>query len=537
MAEVTTFSSSGAEVISRTIDVQEAVPSDLSPAELEDIFDISRTADQIERGDYHRIALQFPDELLPQSVPIFRILKSRIAESRELYVLADTSYGSCCVDEVAAQHVDADALVHYGHACMSQTSRLPVIYVLGKKSIDPSHCAETFAEALKKESSIDKKSVLLRHEAAYAHRAKDVIADLKRRLPSSTRILYTPMPLFVPPALSEQKRTPQSLQDVTVQRPQNGGESTQLDAAPEDSMILYLGGESLTLTNLLLTHAAYEVFAFDPRTRTTRLESGRTNRLLMRRYAVVQKARDADVIGILVGTLGVANYLPLIAHLRDIIKRAHKKSYTISVGKPNPSKLGNFLEIECFVLVACPENSLLDSKEFLRPIITPYELEVALQPTQTWTGRYVLDFDQLLREHEEGQAGRHAGIDPRPPFAEIWAASTSERTAEEEEDIDEPVFSLATGKYRHAKRYGGATDSTANGDGDSSAIVLRNQEGALSKVEDSAAAQFLQTRTFRGLEARIGQDEPSVLEQGRSGIARGYADDHRPPTPITRSKT
>jgi diphthamide biosynthesis protein 2 len=36
-----------------------------------------------------------------------------------------------------------------------------------------------------------------------------------------------------------------------------------------------------------------------------RLESGRTNRLLMRRYAVVQKARDADVFGILVGTLGV----------------------------------------------------------------------------------------------------------------------------------------------------------------------------------------------------------------------------------------
>jgi hypothetical protein len=27
---------------------------------------------------------------------------------------------SCCVDEVAAQHVNADAMVHYGHACMSQ---------------------------------------------------------------------------------------------------------------------------------------------------------------------------------------------------------------------------------------------------------------------------------------------------------------------------------------------------------------------------------------------------------------------------------
>jgi diphthamide biosynthesis protein 2 len=27
---------------------------------------------------------------------------------------------SCCVDEVAAQHVDADAVVHYGRACMSK---------------------------------------------------------------------------------------------------------------------------------------------------------------------------------------------------------------------------------------------------------------------------------------------------------------------------------------------------------------------------------------------------------------------------------
>ncbi len=57
------------------------------------------------------------------------------------------------------------------------------------------------------------------------------------------------------------------------------------------------------------------------------------------------------------------------------------------------------------MLVACPENSLLDAKEFLRPIVTPYELEVALQPTQTWTGRYVLDFEQLLKEQKDGVDG------------------------------------------------------------------------------------------------------------------------------------
>lgn len=79
----------------------------------------------------------------------------------------------------------------------------------------------------------------------------------------------------------------------------------------------------------------------------------------------------------------------------------------------------------------------------------------------------------------------------------------------------------------------------------SAALVLRNQDGTVAKLSDSAAGEhhqvyhfitslltwytgeFLQSRSYRGLESRIGEDAPSVLEQGRSGIARGYQDDHR----------
>ena len=102
----------------------------------------------------------------------------------------------------------------------------------------------------------------------------------------------------------------------------------------------------------------------------------------MRRYVMVQKARDADVFGILVGTLGVgkpcppirlpppplpklrrtrrtASYLPLITYLRKLLANKQKKSYTISVGKLNPAKLANFLEVECFVYVACVEGAIV----------------------------------------------------------------------------------------------------------------------------------------------------------------------------------
>lgn len=120
-SEHTAFSTSGEDAIKRTIDVKIDETADrLSSSHEFDLFyEIDRTADEIIKGDFKRIALQFPDELLHDSVPIYRALKARIGEGQDLYVLADTSYGSCCVDEVAAQHVDADAMVHYGHACMS----------------------------------------------------------------------------------------------------------------------------------------------------------------------------------------------------------------------------------------------------------------------------------------------------------------------------------------------------------------------------------------------------------------------------------
>ncbi|OBZ73265.1 Diphthamide biosynthesis protein 2 [Grifola frondosa] len=513
MAENSAFAASGESAISSKIELQdEDVPTDLSLEDFEEFYDIDRTVREIINGNYKRIALQFPDELLNHSVPIFRRLKSRIGEGRELYV--------CCVDEVAAQHVDADAMVHYGHACMSQTSRLPVIYVFGKKDVDPSHCATSLLESMNASSSDRTKGTIpLRCDVAYAHRA-DVIAEkLRAALVPSAEFLYSPIPLFSSPVSLQQ---PANAEDVAhgIGKPQS------LDVPLEDCTLLYVGGESLSLTNLIMTHASCDVHSYDPKTKAARLESARTNKLLMRRYAVVQRARDADVFGILVGTLGVANYLPLITHLRTILSRAHKKSYTISVGKLNPAKLANFLEIECFVLVACPENSLIEAKEFLQPIVTPYELEIALQVEQSWTGRYVLNFDQVLAMHHNttGSSSPKTRMLPVCEFVFLSQIKALRRYLSQRIWTNRS-FRLSQ-ENRHAKRYGMGETAQNDDKNNSSAIVLRNQESTVATLSDSAAAQFLQSRTFRGLETRIGEDAPSILEQGRSGIARGYEDDH-----------
>lgn len=160
--------------------------------------------------------------------------------------------------------------------------------------------------------------------------------------------------------------------------------------------MFYIGHEGLTLTNFMMTWNRCAFSSFNPDTSTGRAESLNINRALMKRYYNIERAKDASVVGILVGTLGVANYLSIIKQLKESVRKAGKKSYMFAMGKINVPKLANFLEIDVYVLVACPENSLLDSSEFYRPVVTPFEMEVACNKRREWSGEYVTDFQDLL---------------------------------------------------------------------------------------------------------------------------------------------
>jgi len=54
-----------------------------------------------------------------------------------------------------------------------------------------------------------------------------------------------------------------------------------------------------------------------------------------------------------------------------------------------------------------------------------------------------------------------------------------------DEDGQQPEFSLVTGQYRKARRFGGVVSPASNEE--SSAVALRNSEGAVSVLRDSAA--------------------------------------------------
>jgi len=165
-----------------------------------------------------------------------------------------------------------------------------------------------------------------------------------------------------------------------------------------DYTVLYIGNpECHFLTAVLMTFGGCRCVVYDPETsETEELDKRDSSKALARRFYLVERARDAQRVGILIGTLGVADYLDIASQLESTIRRAGKAVYRFVVGKLNPAKLANFSDIDIFVLIACPENSLLDSKEFFQPIVTPFEMELACSPQRQWTGTCELDFRQLL---------------------------------------------------------------------------------------------------------------------------------------------
>ncbi|XP_072306664.1 2-(3-amino-3-carboxypropyl)histidine synthase subunit 2 [Eucyclogobius newberryi] len=482
------FSTNSEDVIQRLIQV----PLNTAAAvdKLEELYQISQTCDFITKHHFEKIALQFPNNLLVDSVAVSAEIERNT--KAKVYILGDTSYGSCCVDEVAAEHVGADSIVHYGSSCLSPSKRLPLMYVFEKRAIDVEKCAAAFKELYPDSQS----HILLLFDVNYVHAIRDLRTALQADYPNLTvSDLVCEGETCYSHSHVKRKQNPPSDQENDQSVYQFGRQfSLNSGLSIKDYGVFYIGQEGATLTNFMMTWSGCTFCSFDPSTSTGRVESVKINRALMKRCYAIERAKDAAVVGILVGTLGVADYLTLIPQLKDAIHKAGKKCYMFAMGKLNVPKLANFLEIDIFVLIACPENSLLDSSEFYKPIVTPFEMEVACNPNREWSGEYVTDFRHLL-----------PGGQSHVPLAEL-------------QDFSEADVSLISGGLRRQ-----CLDFEQDKSSLSSSLVLRNH--TMTVANTNSAASFLSERSWQGLEKKLGETPVVKAVEGRRGIAIAYEEE------------
>jgi len=466
-----TMDDSGERIISTELVVDASLAQSLQDVDQE-LDDCVRT---IQENGFERVALQIPDEMLSLTWSLVQKLKEKLAKSEcdgvELFVLGDTSYGSCCVDEVAAEHHRADFIVHFGQACLSRTARLPVHYVFGKCRLDVAEAAKIISQ------SVDNKGgkLTMIRDVRFEH----CIEFLRDKLLERQTFSEADVPSLVRKGFVSGKNEAEEPEKEVVL-----GHS--LENGRDFGTVLYVGNNEKQIAVLFLQLSAREIVCFDPVTMKCIKPDRAAKTTLARRFRKVQQARDAQIFGILVGTMGIHGYSKALQRIQDMIRAAGKKSYTFLMGKINPQKLANFPHIDVFVLVACPQNSLLDSKEFFKPIVTPHELEISLDRKQ-WSTEYILSFSELA--------------------AQVINENISNGS-------DEPHFSLVTG--------GLISNSVASSQAPSAskdAIVSKAENRHITIRYSSPAGDKLMDQSFRGLEPSKGDRVPEKSRKGQVGIA------------------
>ena len=520
----------------------------LSDEQLYLTYEIERTVTEIKQRKLSRIALQFPDSMLPHAPRVFEALskgldpttssssqqRDRLTISNELangadelsmkaqkptavrlYILADTSYGACCVDEIAAEHVNADAIVHYGRACLSPTVRIPAIHIFTIQQLqNQSSLIKDFEDLY-----VDHQArVILMSDVMYQHQLESITGILQSRGYDNiymTHIIHDPSsPLPNRTIPNEVKADPSKLSDWQL---------FHISDPPESLL--------LTLASRLASIRIYPASTTDEK-RDREPFMASASRALNRRYALLTSVSTASIFGILINTLSVKNYLHIVEHVKSQIRDAGKKSYTFVVGKVNAAKVANFSEIDAWVVIGCWESSLIDSKDFWKPVLTPFELELALRvdSERVWTGQWSSDFQSILQMSTQ-PGGKMAWKNGHIKGGKKDGKKDGKENAEldSEDESAPPEYDLRTGRYvSHARPMQRSIFSESVGKDIQSESLIRRAKGDVAVMggEASPGAEYLKSRrTWTGLGSDFEiayEDAGGAIEQGRSGIARGY---------------
>ncbi|KAF7987458.1 hypothetical protein HCN44_003220 [Aphidius gifuensis] len=432
-----------------------------------DKYSYEKCVEWINARGLEKVCLQFPDSLLSESAKIAINIEELL--KKNVYILGDTTCGSCCIDEVAANHIGADGVIHFGHACLNPTSRLPVFHILPKNNIN----IQAFIDKFQQFFTDNNEKILLFYSVYYANSIETIWNILKDKYPN---LVLTTLNCKSNVDFVDTKNATSAI---------ISGRSWILndDTCLEDYHGVFIGDNDKTLASLAMSIPTKTwQYTVDDELKTFEVTK---NPWLRRRRFLVEKLKDANTVGIVVATLGIKDYMQALSNIKNILKQKNKKSYVFSVGKPNPSKLANFPEVDAFVVIACPENDIFDSKDYYKPMLTPFEVELAFNNSRSFTTNYCLDFRQLL-------PGGFNYVEFKP--------------------TDDSDVSMLSNEIRNTNKITCTIDKMDT--------VACKADGTVAIGK--SGANFLLNRSWQGLEQKLGENNIEIATKGRSGLPTSY---------------
>lgn len=335
-------------------------------------WEIEKTVNRIHSLQATSVALQMPEGLLIYATVLGDMFKRLCPTLTNVAVLGDVCYGACCVDDLGAQALGAQLLVHYGHSCLVplQHTVLPCLYVFVQIQIDVEHLVKCLDATLVKRYGND---------------------------------ASTTQPIYLLGTIQFRHAFPQALEllqsnGYTVSIPQvkplSPGEVLGCTSPKlSDGIVCFVADGRFHLESTLISNPHIEAFyRYDPYSKTMTLETYGHQDMHDIRQEMIRSAKHANRFGIILGTLGRQGNPAIVKRISHLLRRREKTYFVLLLSEITPSKLKLMPNVDAWVQVACPRLSV-DWGQFLsdKPVLNPYELFVCMEEEE-WKDVYPMDY-------------------------------------------------------------------------------------------------------------------------------------------------
>ena len=319
---------------------------------------------------------------MPEGLTLFSTTIADIIEkytNAEVIIMADVTYGACCVDDFSAKALGCDFMVHYGHSCLvpvDQTTGIKMLYVFVDIKLDLLHFIETVN--LNFSGTAPKPRIVLVSTIQFVASLQTAAKELKEK--------YGFTSITVPQA-----------------KPLSPGEILGCTSPiiKDADLLIYLGDGRFHLESAMIANPSLKAYRYDPYSKIFSSEAYDHHLMKTNRMNEINKALQGNEKswGVILGTLGRQGNPKVLDFITEKLEKSGKSVFTILLSEIFPQKLKMMSSsVEAWVQIACPRLSIDWGLAFDKPLLTPYEAAFAVGEAtgnfcdQKENVRYPMDF-------------------------------------------------------------------------------------------------------------------------------------------------
>ncbi len=315
-------------------------------------LDEAKIIDEIRRRGSKCILLQMPEGLKPLGFKLARFLEKECGV--EVFVSGDPCYGACDLALDPKAHVNADLLVHLGHAEIpGEFPEENVLYVEAQADVPVEEPMKQAVKMLEKEHTIGLASNIQHiHQLG---RAKEILEDHGKEV--------------LVGRASGWLRYPGQVLGCDYG-------SVRAIAEKVDAIVVLSGGDFHALGIPLAT--GKRTIVVDPFQQTAKDMTDVCRRLLRKRWINIERFKETKRVGIIVGMKSSQMNIALARRLKELLEANGQSTILICAAEVIPETLESFTDLEAYVEISCPRISTDDQERYRKPMLNPEEVMIAL---------------------------------------------------------------------------------------------------------------------------------------------------------------